>query len=68
MRETLSDASDLEKSIRITPAYAGNTAPGPSIFDGGKDHPRVCGKHWVCDKNGIRGYRITPAYAGNTNF
>ena len=50
----------------IIPAYAGNTQQGVSQRSRLRDHPRVCGEHWIVMLESLCGYGIIPAYAGNT--
>ena len=33
--------------LRIIPAYAGNTNVNTFVDDQARDHPRVCGEHWL---------------------
>ena len=45
MREILSDFRSVTRSVRITPAYAGNTLAQKENLQLNKDHPRLCGKY-----------------------
>ena len=47
MRETHCSPSISKCRCRITPAYAGNTILLHQFLHKFKDHPRVCGKHFL---------------------
>ena len=49
---------------RITPAYAGKSAPLLRWSGGVWDHPRLCGEKDCRSADNVQRVRITPAYAG----
>ena len=66
MRGTLKVDTAQNVTAGITPAYAGNTRTKSGSIFCTRDHPRVCGEHFVIQPLAIVLFRITPAYAGNT--
>jgi len=46
MRGTPRNWKTLAIALRITPAYAGNTAQIGDEVSYDEDHPRVCGEHY----------------------
>ena len=46
VRGTLRAAGQLQPTVGIIPACAGNTSEHRSTREGRRDHPRVCGEHW----------------------
>ena len=67
MRETLVAKLGDVQLIRITPAYAGNTKRQNKLTLLKKDHPRVCGKHFLsfCSCSSSRG---SPPRMRETHF
>ena len=53
-------------SSRITPAYAGKSAPTSLRFVKSKDHPRLCGEKVENPMGFMTRLWITPAYAGKS--
>ena len=53
MREKLSSLDARERTIRITPAYAGKTLNYISCELPARDHPRVCGKNYAALNSGV---------------
>ena len=47
MRGTLPRGGLVAGDEGIIPAYAGNTHPAFATCGPNRDHPRVCGEHWV---------------------
>ena len=47
MRGTPAVYKHHEKEHGIIPAYAGNTKAPPWHGQGERDHPRICGEHWI---------------------
>ena len=45
MRGTLPDYAQVDCTVGIIPAYAGNTFPTRLVLSYPWDHPRVCGEH-----------------------
>ena len=72
MRGTPNLKADYLPVPGIIPAYAGNTDNPTVQSASGRDHPRVCGEHFLADKIITTKTQIwnelgiIPAYAGNT--
>ena len=64
MRGTLRALPYRRITMRIIPAYAGNTAVHQSLPLMKGDHPRVCGEHMFNLSNGIMGVGSSPRMRG----
>ena len=66
MRGKVFDPCPIDRTSRITPAYAGKSFGGFAVRRFQQDHPRVCGeKSWQYSVM-LSQIGITPAYAGKS--
>ena len=64
VRGTLVSAKDVLQSSGIIPACAGNTDGTSFMTVNSKDHPRVCGEHFVCRSIRIIAWGSSPRVRG----
>ena len=64
MRGTLGTPDTWKQPLGIIPAYAGNTRFCHNLSKRFRDHPRVCGEHWLNSRHMLKGKGSSPRMRG----